>query len=296
EVEARIDPASTEIGALIEFGDGHPRALQATRLYADGQLVAENLHEPFDRFTWPLAGYQQSGTAVLQLEVVDQLGLSKKSIQLPVKITVAPKPNLPFRDFLSRDQWLIAGACAVALIVLVIVLRRRRRVPALNRVQKRRLERDPLTQPVPIRSEPARKLTMHRAAPSGPPALLRRLPDSEDLTAALHAAPIPGSQVPLARREITLGRDGKLAMLVVNHPSVDPLHARIYRAPDGSFYIADAGSVAGTWVNFAPVSTHGTRLEHGDVVHVGRAAFRFELTHPGQAHLPQVLPYHEERS
>lgn len=296
DIEAKIDPASTTIRALIEFGDGHPRALQATRLYAGGQVVAENLQEPFDSFTWPLLEYQQSDTVVLQLEAVDQLGLSKKSIQLPIKITVAPKPNLPFRDLLSREQWLIAGACALALIVLILVLHRRRRTPGLNRVQKRRLERDPLTQPVPIRSEPAHKLISHKASPSGPPALLRRLPDSEDLTAALHAAPIPGSQIPLTHREITLGRDNKLAMLVVNHPSVNPLHARLYRAPDGSFYLADAGSVAGTWVNFAPVSARGTRLEHGDLVHIGRAAFRFELTHPGQPQQLQVVPYEEERS
>jgi len=295
EVEAQIEPASTTIQALIEFGDGHPRGLQATRLYADGQLVDENLEEPFDSFTWPLGGYQQSGTVVLQLEAVDQLGLSKRSIQLPVQLNVAPRPDLPLLQRLSRDQWLVTGALAVALIVLILALHRRRRAPGPSRGQQRRLERDPLTQPVPIRSEPARKTVARKSSPSGPPAVLRRLPDSEDLSAALHAAPIPGSQIPLERREISLGRDAKQAMLVIDHPSVDPLHARLYRAPDGSFHLADAGSVAGTWVNFAPVSARGTRLEHGDLVHIGRAAFRFELTHPGQPAQPQVLPYHEER-
>lgn len=295
EVEAAIIPASVEIQALIEFGDGHPRALQATRLYADGVLVDENLEEPFDRFTWPLGGYQQSGKAVLQLEAVDQLGLSKRSIQLPVQLNVAPKPDLPFLQVLSREQWMIVGALAVALIVLILVLQRRRRAPTLSRGQKRRLERDPLTQPVPVRSEPARKAAARKGSPSGPPAVLRRLPDSEDLSAALHAVPIPGSRIPLDRREITLGRDARQAILVVDHPSVDPLHARLYRAPDGSFHLADDGSVAGTWVNFAPVSSRGTRLEHGDLVHIGRAAFRFELTHPGELAQPQVVPYEEER-
>lgn len=293
EVEAQIVPSSVEIDALIEFGDGYPRALRASRLYANGELVAENLEEPFDHFTWPLADYQQSGTVVLQLEVVDQLGLSKKSIQLPVELNVAARPNLSLFDLLSREQWLIVGACAVALLVLTLVLHRRRHAPALSRRQKRRLERDPLTQPVPIRNEPARKTTTPKASPSGPPALLRRLPDNDDLTAALHAAPLPGNPIPLARRELTLGRDSRQAMIVIDLPSVDPLHARLYRAPDGSIYLADAGSVAGTWVNFAPVSARGTRLEHGDLVHIGRAAFRFEYTHPGQQPQPQVLPYEE---
>lgn len=296
DVEARIEPESAEIRALVEFSDGHPRALRATRLYAGGELVDENLEEPFDRFHWPLSAYRQSGTVVLQLEAIDQLGLSKRSIQLPVEIDVAPRPSLSLFDLLSRDQWLIVGACAIALLVLLFVLRHRRHSPTLSRRQKRRLDRDPLTQPVPIRSEPAKKTDAARASPTGSPALLQRLPDSDDLTAALHAAPLPGSQIPLARREITLGRDGKQAMVVIDSPSVDPLHARLYRAPDGSFYLADAGSVAGTWVNFAPVSARGTRLEHGDLVHIGRAAFRFVYTHPGQQPQPQVLPYEEDPS
>jgi hypothetical protein len=296
EVEARIDPASVEINALIEFGDGHPRALQATRLYANGELVDENLQEPFDLFTWPLAAYQQSETVFLQLEAIDQLGLSKKSIQLPVDLDVAAKPNLTLFELLSRDQWLITGACAVALLVLILVLHRRRRAPAPNQKQKRRLDRDPLTQPVPIRSEPVLQPAATKASRSGPPALLRRLPDNDDLTSASQAEPLPGSPIPLARRELTFGCDSRQAMIVIDVPSVDPLHARLYRAPDGSFYLADAGSVAGTWVNFAPVSQRGTRLEHGDLVHIGRAAFRFELTHPGQPPHPQVLPYKEEFS
>lgn len=296
ETAAAITPASAEIRALIEFGDGYPRELQATRLYADGELVAENLQEPFDRFTWPLSQYQESGTVTLQLEAIDQLGLSKRSIQLPVEITVAPKPGLSFWDYLSREQWMIAGACAAALLVLVVVLRYRRRAPAMSRVQKRRLERDPLTQPVPIHADTPHAAGSRKVAIGSAPALLRRLPDSDDLTAALQAAPIPGSPIALTRREITLGSDPRQAMIVIDLPGIDALHARIYRTADDCFYLADAGSVAGTWINFAPVSARGTRLEHGDLVHIGRAAFRFELTHPGQPSQLQVLPYEEERS
>jgi len=295
EVPAQIQPDSTEIRALVEFGDGHPRNLIATRLYADGKLVAENKQEPFDRFIWPLSAYQQSRTVVLQLEAIDQLGLSKKSIQLPVALNVAQKPDLAFNELLSREQWLITGICAFALLVLTIVLRRRRHNPALNRVQKRRLERDPLTQPVPIRSEPPRKAVTHKISSAGAPAVLRRLPDNADLTAAMHAVPVPGGEIPLSRREITFGRDARLAMVVIDLPGVSPLHARLYRVPDGDFFLADSGSVAGTWVNFAPVSARGTRLEHGDLVHIGRAGFRFELSQPGQQPQLQVIPYEEER-
>jgi len=41
--------------------------------------------------------------------------------------------------------------------------------------------------------------------------------------------------------------------------------------------VADLGSEAGTWVNYAPVSAEGSQLRHGDLLHIGRVAFRFLL-------------------
>ena len=56
----------------------------------------------------------------------------------------------------------------------------------------------------------------------------------------------------------------------MDEPSITDLHARLRKLEDGRFMILDEGSLAGTWVNYDPVSTEGTILEHGDIIHLGR--------------------------
>jgi len=46
-------------------------------------------------------------------------------------------------------------------------------------------------------------------------------------------------------------------------------------------------------VNYAPVSTRGVRLEHGDLVQFGRLAYIFEV-HGAEPKRVQVLPYKED--
>jgi pSer/pThr/pTyr-binding forkhead associated (FHA) protein len=88
---------------------------------------------------------------------------------------------------------------------------------------------------------------------------------------------------------MSLGRDPLKSMLVLDDPSVDPLHARVQREGD-NYRILDEGSIAGTWVNYTPVSKEGTLLEHGDLVHIGRMGFRFMLQEPTRKPKPIILP------
>ncbi len=66
-------------------------------------------------------------------------------------------------------------------------------------------------------------------------------------------------------------------MLVADDPSVDALHSRMIRDPKGFYRLFDENSTAGTWVNYAPTPKEGTRLEHGDLIHIGRVGFRYKL-------------------
>jgi predicted component of type VI protein secretion system len=91
----------------------------------------------------------------------------------------------------------------------------------------------------------------------------------------------------IASREVTFGRDPTLATMVIDLPSLEGLHARLRQGEDGSFILYDQGSVAGTWVNYVPVSSEGARLEHGDMVHIGRAKYRFLYGSPG--HIRHVV-------
>ncbi len=97
-----------------------------------------------------------------------------------------------------------------------------------------------------------------------------------------------GSPVPISASELTLGRDPSQATLVLDDPSVDALHARLSRNESGLFCIMDQGSIAGTWVNYAPVTRDGLALEHGDLVHLGRVCLRFTLRNPTHTRKPAV--------
>lgn len=100
--------------------------------------------------------------------------------------------------------------------------------------------------------------------------------------------------IPITLNELTLGRNASLAVIVLDDPSVEALHARLVRGEDGTFRIMDEGSVAGTWVNYSPVSKEGTSLEHGDLIHIGRLGFRFTLREPQHIRKP-VITYDEKR-
>jgi predicted component of type VI protein secretion system len=102
--------------------------------------------------------------------------------------------------------------------------------------------------------------------------------------------------IPIPLEGFTIGSDPALSGLVLDDASVEKLHARLARQEDGSYRLADAGSVAGVWVNYTPVSQSGARLEHGDLVHIGRIGFRFTLRQPGATRKPVVITTPREDS
>jgi predicted component of type VI protein secretion system len=94
--------------------------------------------------------------------------------------------------------------------------------------------------------------------------------------------------------DTTLGRDPLQANLVISDPSIESVHARIHHEGK-SFLITDAGSVAGTWVNYDPVPPKGTQLEHADIIHLGQVGFRFNLAEPDQLRKVVVTPLESDR-
>jgi hypothetical protein len=158
---------------------------------------------------------------------------------------------------------------------------------------KRSARSDPVTQPVKgtvtVKEDGLRRLPrwinrLHwpqRQVSSGVYAYLSRLQENNQ-----ERKPLP---IPLAMEEAKIGRDPFRATLVLDDPSIDPLHAHLKREAD-SFRLSDAGSIAGTWVNYTPVSTGGTLLENGDLIHIGRLGFRFTLREPAHKRKPVVIP------
>ena len=287
--QTALDPVSLKI--LIEFPDGHKRAVTGSQLFVDGKLASERSGPPFDLFEWNLAAADTGQRHMLQVKVTDGLGLTGSSIEIPVEVTIEKQGSalLVERIKMNPRRLVIGGAVGAAAMVLAAILwfggRRGWMLP--DRRKRRRMLKDPVTQPVKIQQDQPRALASverpswpHAAPARKPTAWLARLNEQNQ--------PIVGQIIPLQRREITIGSNPHQASFVLNYPSIDGLHARIFQAKDGSYLVADAGSVAGTWINFVPVTGAGVKLEHGDLVHFGRAAFRFELAHPTHVRQPQV--------
>ncbi|AKF02918.1 FHA domain-containing protein [Sandaracinus amylolyticus] len=64
--------------------------------------------------------------------------------------------------------------------------------------------------------------------------------------------------------------------VLIDHPSISKLHARIRRAPDGTYTLQDAGSRNGTAIDGKPVGAQEVPLVPGASVRLGDWTLRFE--------------------
>jgi hypothetical protein len=298
-------PLEQTLTIAVVFPDGYPRPLVHSTLIVDEMVITENTAPPFDTIRWDLRAYTQDGLHTLRVEVIDSLGLIGQSPESVVQITV-PTPEQGVIVAFERQRLLLVGLgvlIAGSVLALVLIIGGRIRPQAGGRSRKvsqhkaarQRLEKDPVTQPVAI--PPADKLAGHARSPfSG---WLERLPRRTQPTApqplafltplAETGAPVLPPPLPLGAEPVNLGSDPQQATLLINDPSVDKLHASLTPHND-SFLIIDAGSTAGTWVNYTRIPPEGVILEHGDLVHLGRSGFRFTLQTNGSRRKPTVQP------
>jgi hypothetical protein len=294
-------PNDQHIDIIVEFPDGHKRALVRTTLYVDGQPVAENKAAPFDSFTWDLSSLRASGEHKIAVEAVDALNLSKTSMEIPVTVTVIQAPHGPAAIFGRYRQYIISGAVGLAGLVLLVTLLaspvrsllRRGRPTAGGRV-------DPVTQSIQADVDVAasgedktvrrRRATTPKVStqPVKAPAVLRRLQADPLAAPGETLKPAAGAPIPLAAKEMTFGTDPSQSSYVLDDPSLAPRHARITQREGGDYFVVDAGTVAGTWVNFEPVGQEAHLLQHGDVIHFGQLIFRFELKEPPAPAEPKI--------
>ena len=291
-------PERQTLEIIVEFPDGHPRDLARTALYVDGEVVDENDSEPFGTFVWDLGPHDASGTHELTVEAEDVLGLQKSSIGIPVTLTVVQPPT-GIQAFLARYRsYLVLGAIGLAGIALlaIVLAGRSGGEPFKRRRQKRRQFEDPLTQPVAAVTEPRTSPIKKPKAASRRPGWLQvpqkapRVPDAPAYLRRLTNGGEPASllPIPILEKDMTFGTDPVQSIRVLDDPSISPLHARIKQRPDG-FYIYDHGSVAGTWVNYEPVTREGRRLAHGDRIHLGQLMYRFDLKQPPAEPEPRII-------
>ncbi len=295
--ESVLMPEQETIEFMIEFPDGFQREIVATRLYENGNQVIEDTAPPFDNFLWNFSKYQNSQIAELVLEVEDNLGIISQSIPIDIQINVAEKPLTFWQSLiklqLTPERWLILGSVLTTGVVLVlaIVMAGKRRNFWRQHSAARERRTDPLTQPVPIRQEISR---LGSVVPGTYPQVIGKevsawLVPLNDRYEALRTKAIP-----LTRPELIIGKDSQQSGLVIPSPAMSDVHARLTRDQAGDFWLADNNSAAGTWVNYAPLSTLGCRLRHGDLVHFAKNLYRFELTNPPPDREPQLITYNND--
>lgn len=311
EPSAEWAPVEQALQILVEFPDGHARPVVQSALYVDGVLLQTNSMPPFEKFTWELRPYTESGVHTLQVEVTDHLGLTGRSIEIPVQVNVE-QPDLRFKLVFSSRNLLFLGALVLfagTILGLVLVLGGRiqprqpgKLAPARAKpTQQAWLRRsstnavsDPVTQPV--RTSP------EEPAPN-PVRRTLRVPRSQarfsSHTFASLTPVVPASEshqeapIPIPTDVILFGRDPLQATWVIEDESIEALHARLVR--EGNTYrLVDANTTAGTWVNYASVSQGGILLENGDLIYLGGAGFRFSLRPPGKISKPII--HHQEHA
>ncbi|HSF82858.1 MAG TPA: FHA domain-containing protein [Anaerolineales bacterium] len=300
-----LSPRVQDLQILLEFPDGRPRALVRTALYVDDNLVAENTQPPFDRFTWDLSQYLESGQHILQVEAQDNLGLAGKSVQLPVEILVV-LPQLNPLNLLLRYWPALLGftvVLALAAWLLVLIMRGRIRPRVLSMAKGLRRGGRWLSGVSNVTKVFSDTRSVSRRRSQRSSSWVNRLnwPQRRLVTKAdAYLMPLNESEerfqstpISITRDELTIGRDPERAIIAINDPSLDRLHTRLVKNPEGSFLIVDQGSVAGTWVNYAQVSPEGAVLEDGDLVHIGRLGFRFSEHTPKRVRKVSVQEWTE---
>ncbi|MBM3124828.1 MAG: FHA domain-containing protein [Chloroflexi bacterium] len=291
-------PTEEQIEIIVEFPDQHERPLTRTTLYIDGQIMDENTAEPFDVFTWDLSGYTLSGEHQVIVEAVDVIGLSRKSMAIPVTVTVIQAPRGPAALLARYRTPITIGAVLIAGISLIIILVSGRvRIPSLRAVREsRRAEADPLTQTIQTgtptvataagtakkRKPRASSKKAAAAAPTrveAPASFIRLTPEGQ---------PAPLAPIDLDHEELIFGTDPVQCNRILSDASISSVHARLRAMEDGGFLLQDNNSIAGTWVNYEPVEREGRRLSHRDMVHFGQLTFRFTLRTPPEVKKPTI--------
>jgi hypothetical protein len=256
-----IPPTSQAIEFAVQFPDGYSRPILQSQLLVDGEIVDQRLQSPYSPLNWDLRDQLVDGTREIQVTVADSLGYQVTTLASEVQLEV----NLPPRGLAAIrpaiSSLLIALGVllgGVALAALLLTAGQRSAAIPSN------LKRQKIVQPSPV------SRSRHE------------IPDEpiEAYLYPLKGTPESPGTIYLTGTEINIGRDPNFAVVPLDDPSVEGLHARIIRQVDGSYFLRDQGSQAGTWVQYKQIPDAGQKLAHGDIVHFGRSAYRFAFINP----------------
>ena len=268
--EPELYPDLREINIMIEFPDGHPRAITTSRLIVDGQIVLVKDQPPFDVLTWDISALEESGEHVLQVEVRDSLGLTGQTIETPVQILVI-EPEREIQPLIERP-WFIALLIGLGLLTVFGAFWLIRRLWQQNRLKK---------------SEKDGEKESHSSE-------WRDLFGPDDLRrgeARLHPLTLGNSledrySFAISKLKMIIGSDPESADVVLEDRNVLGRHALLHYH-QGQYWISPLEESGGTWLNYKLVNSHSVPLQSGDIIHVGDLGFRFTIIDAD--HPPEVM-------
>jgi hypothetical protein len=268
-----LTPPDQPVEVIIEYPDGHKRNLTSSRLFVDGKVVSENTSSPFERFTWDISAYKSNANHRLQVEVIDELGLTNRSNEEPVDVVIVLPAINRWADFLNGGGiYLLLGvifAAGVLSTVLFLNWRNRSRGSAANQPAVSR--KDPVTQPVKIRQDQKKNIrtSPNHQNPSQKTASFLILLDRD-------FQPVSGYDIPLGERRFTIGSDQLLADVVIKDAGVAARHTEIWTDHQGNYFAANVVPESPTLVNDKPVPDEGCRLFNDDLVRIGSAVYKYQ--------------------
>ena len=255
--DGSFQPAQLPLEVLIEFPDGYPRSILNSTLFVNGERVSSNTMPPYGSFVLNLADYVDSTELRLEVRLQDEFGLQGRTPIQTIALDVL-KPETDRNGTWFSSPWLWIGLVLLAGLVAFLIFQMpfpKRKSPEEVKVSEPKIdkmvEKDPLSSPV--------------------------LEKTFGNLTRLDSDQTPSAEKPhlLTKEIILIGRDPSLANLVLDDPSIEPLHAEIHFFADGRIRLTDFNSISGSYVNFKPVGSHGTPLQHADLVHFGTLLFRF---------------------
>jgi hypothetical protein len=268
-----LAPIEQLVEILVEYPDGYKRELSSSSLLVDGQVAAVSSQPAFDRFTWNLSSLKTNGRHTLQVQVTDELGLTNRSVEVPVEIVIILPAINRWADFFNGGGiYILLGlifAAGVLSAVLFLHWRNRSQTKDIHPPSGSR--KDPVSQPVKIRQDKAKKdqrLTKPQPFPRYKSVSLIQVTRDTEST--------PGYDIPIGERKFTIGSDRQIADVVINAEGVAPRHAMVWTDHNGSYYVANAVPGVTTLVNDKPIPEEGVTLNQGDLIIIGTVTYRFQ--------------------
>lgn len=269
-----LTPNGIQVEFLLQYPDNLRRNLASASLLVDGSEVSRNTDAPFTQFYWDLRPYTTSGRHVLQVQVVDELGIANQSSELPVDIEVIIPEKTGFQKFIAGDgiYLVMLGVFVLGAAFAMIVLRLRTKPSG--------------DLPAAAPSAARRGLAATASAPETKSDWYAELLPLDD---QMERTGMPALR--LTESAVSWGTDSERASLLVDDELLEPLHCRVWYGEDQRYHIAAVDPRADVWLNFHPLPEPDSTLTHGDILQFGNLTYKYIETPPINLKILEVLPY-----